>query len=222
MNIWILLFALLSIPGYAQSEKDTINSTIIIPLKTGKNPTIHLETVDIEPTNLFVQSKPITKNAPHIQLALHITENDTKHITYLWRKNDATDSPKTNYPKACSNYTFNLKINKEEDKVALVIEKSAFEKAFFLDINQTAVIGNLSILFDQCIGEWTEDINGNQVAAFNTYSISLSEEKEQKTISFTSRKDPVKNELSLTWKNYKILVLEDSEKALQLMVFQND
>ncbi|MBQ0787152.1 MAG: hypothetical protein KBT69_06615 [Oceanihabitans sp.] len=220
MNIWILLFALIQIKGYAQSEKDTINNVIIVPLKVGKNPNIHLETLEIEPTNLFIQSKPTHKNAPHIQLALNIMENNKKHTTYLWFKDDATDNPKTNYPKAFGNYVFNLKIHKED--VALVIEKLDFESAFFMDIGQTVVIENMSILFDQCIGEWSEDINGNQIAAFNTYSVLLSEEKEQKTFSFTSLNDPTKSELSIAWKNYKILVLEDSEKALKLIVFKKD
>lgn len=220
INIWILLLVLIHIKGYAQSEKDTINNAIIVPLKVGKNPNIHLGALEIEPTNLFIQSKPLTKNTPHIQLALNILENDKRHTTYLWHKDDATDTPKTNYPKAFNHYLFNLKIHKEE--VALVIEKLDFESAFFIDIGQTAIIENMSILFDQCIGEWSEDINGNQIAAFNTYSILLSKEKEQKTFSFTSLNDPTKSELSIAWKNYKILVLKDSEKALKLMVFKKD
>ena len=113
-----------------------------------------------------------------------------------------------------------MNINKE--KVELVIEKLELEKAFYIDLGQTAVIGNFTILFEQCVGEWSEDIEGNQEAAFNTYYLSLSEENEQKTISFISPSMSNKNELWLEWKNYKILVLEDSEKTLKLLVFKED
>lgn len=220
INILILLFVLIQISGYAQSEKDMINSSIIIPLKIGKNPSTHFKTLDIEPTNLFIQSKPINKHSPHIQLAVNIVENKKKYTTYLWYYDDSIDSQKTNCPKAFNNYAFSLKTNKEE--VELVVEKLDFEKAFLIDIGQTAAIGNITILFDQCIGEWSEDLNGNQIDAFNTYYVSLTEKNEQKTISFTSLNKSVRNELSIEWKNYKFSVLEDSEKELKLMVFKKN
>ena len=65
------------------------------------------------------------------------------------------------------------------------------------------------------------DINGNQTDAFNTYHISLSEENEQKTVSFMSLNKQVGKEPSIDWRDYKILILEDSEKALKLKVFKN-
>ena len=104
----------------------------------------------------------------------------------------------------------------------MVVEKLDFEKEFFIDIGQNAVIENITILFDKCIGEWSEDLDGNQIAAFNTYYVLLSEENEQKIISFTSLNKSDSNELSIEWRNYKILVLEDSEKILKLVVFKKD
>ena len=220
INILILLFILIQIPGYAQSKKDMINNSIIIPLKIGKNPSIHFETLDIEPANLFIKSKSIMNHATHIQLTLNIVENNKKYTTYLWYNDDSIHSQKINYPKAFNTYSFNLKIHKEE--VELFVEKLDFEKAFFIDIGQTAVIGNITILYEQCIGEWSENLDGNQIATFNTYYVSLLEENEQKTISFTSLNKSVIDELSIEWKNYEFLVLEDSEKVLKLMVFKKD
>lgn len=219
-SILILLFVCIQIHGYAQSEKYMIDNSIIIPLKIGNNPSIHFQTLDIEPSNLFIQSKPINKQSPYIQLELNIVENNKEYTTYLWYNDDTIDSPKTNYPKVFNNYIFNLKINKEE--VELVVEKLDFEKEFFIDIGQNAVIENITILFDKCIGEWSEDLDGNQIAAFNTYYVLLSEENEQKIISFTSLNKSDSNELSIEWRNYKILVLEDSEKILKLVVFKKD
>ena len=220
INILISLLIVFQIPVYAQSEKDMINDSIIIPLKIGKNPNTHFETLDIEPVNLIIQSKPLNKNSSHIQLELKIIKNKKKYTTYLWYNNDSIDNPKKNYPKAFNNYAFKLKINKEEEEVELVVEKLSFEKVFFIDIGQTAVIENITILFEQCIGEWSEDLNGNQVAAFNTYYVSLTEENEKESISFTSLNKTVRNKLSIEWKNYIFLVLEDSEKVLKLIVFK--
>ena len=219
-NKLVLLLVFIQFPGYAQSEKNMINNSITIPLKKGANPSTQFETLVIEPSNLFIQSKPINKDSPHIQLELNVIKNNTKYTTFLWCYDASSNRQKENYPKAYQNYSFDLKINKEE--VALVVEKLDFEKTIFLDLGQTAIIGNLEILFEDYIREWSEDINGNYTDAFNTYNISLSEENEQKTISFMSLNKHIGKELSIEWKNYKILILEDSEEALKLLVFKND
>jgi hypothetical protein len=220
INILILLLVFIQLSGYAQSEKKIVNTSIIIPLKTGKNPSTQFEALVIEPANLFIQSKLINKDAPNIQLELNVVKNNSKYSGFLWCCDASLDSEKTNYPKAYQNYSFNLKINKKE--VALVVEKLDFGNTMFIDLGQTAVIGNLKILFEDYIGEWPVDINENQTDAFNIYTISLSEENEQKTISFMSLNKNEGKELAIEWKNYKILILEDSEKSLKLMVFKND
>ncbi|MCL5129913.1 hypothetical protein [Algibacter sp. L4_22] len=219
-NVLILLLAFIQFTGYAQSEKYMINNSIITPLIDGKNPSITFEKLVIEPANLFIQSKPRNENSPHIQLELNVVENNAKYSTFLWYYKISSDSIKTNYPKAYKNYSFDLKIKKEE--VALVIEKLDFGKTIFIDLGQKIIIGNLEILFKDCVGEWSEDINGNQTDAFNTYNISLFEENDQKTISFISLNKDTKKERYIEWKNYKILILEDSEKELKLKVFKTD
>ena len=219
-NVLMLLLAFIPFTGYAQSENNMINNSIVIPLKPGKNPSTPFEQLVLEPANLFIQSKPINKDSPHVQLELNVFENNTKYTTFLWRYDASNDSEKANYPKAYQNYLFDLEINK--GGVGLVVRKLDFGKTMFIDLGQTAVIGKLKILFKDCIGEWSEDINGNQTDAFNTYNISLSNEDKQKTVSFTSLNKAVGKELTIEWKNYKISILEDSEKALKLIVFKND
>lgn len=219
-NALILLLIFNQFIAYAQSEKNMINNSITIPLKKGVNPSIQFETLIIEPANLFIQSKPINNDSPHIQLELNVIKNKTKYTSFLWCYDASSDNPKTNYPKAYQNYSFDLKINKEE--VALIVEKLDFEKTMFLDLGQTAVIGDFTILFEDYIGEWSIDVNGNQTNAFNTYNISLTEGNKQKAISFISLNKYAEKKLLIEWKNYRILVLEDSEKALKLQVFKND
>lgn len=220
LKILILLFVFIQFSGYGQTENKMTNNSITIPLKIGKNPITQFETLFIEPANLFIQSKPINTDSPSIQLELNIVKNNSKYSTFLWYYDESSDSQKTNYPKAYQNYFFDLKINEED--VELVVETLDFGKTMFIDLGQTAVIGNLTILFEDSIGEWSVDINGNQTDAFNTYTISLSEENEQKTLSFMSLNKHGKKELSIEWKNYKILILEDSEKALKLKMLKND
>lgn len=219
ISIWVLLLVFIQFTGYTQSENNMINNTIVIPLKTGKNPSVPLGELVIEPANLFIQSKPINNDSPHMQLELNVVDNDRKYTTFLWCYDVSGNSGKTNYPKAYKNYSFDLKINKEE--VALVVEKLEFGKTMFIDFGQTAVIENFAIRFEDYIGEWSEDIDGNVTDVFNTCNLSLSEGGEHKTISFMSLNEQTGKELALEWKNYKILILEDSEKTLKLMVLKN-
>ncbi|WP_115810336.1 hypothetical protein [Winogradskyella pacifica] len=196
------------------------NDSITIPLVAGKNLSVQFEALVIEPVNLFIQSKLLNTNSPQIQLELNVFNNNKKYATFLWCYDAFSDRKKTNYPKAYQNYSFDLKIEKND--VALVVTKLEFGKPMFIDLGQTAVIGNLQILFKDHIGEWSEDINGNQTDAFNSYHMSLSEDDEQKTVSFTSLNKPAEKDLIIEWKHYKIMILEDSEKAIKLMVVKND
>lgn len=217
----LILFLLFSqLEGYGQSEMNMKNNSITIPLIEGENPSIQFETLVIEPTNLFIQSKPTNKDSPHMQLELNVIKDDATYTTFLWSYDAASDKQKTNYPKAYQDYSFDLKVNKDE--VALVVGKLDFENAIFLDLGQTAIIGNLSILFEDSIGEWSEDLNGNQTGTVNTYNILLSEGNEQNILSFQSLDNSDEREFSIKWKKYKVLVLEDSEKALKLVVYRMD
>lgn len=218
MKILILFLACIQLAANAQSENNMKNGVLVIPLKKGENPSFTLEELSIEPANLFIQSKPLKQNTPHIQLELNISESNNRYNTFLWRYDAINGSIKTNYPKAYQNYTFNLKLNKE--KVSLVIDKLDFGKSFFIDLKQKVIIENLEILFENCIGESSVDIHGNQTDAFNTYQISILEENEHKTLSFMSLNNDEKTERFFEWKNYKILILEDSEKALKLKVLK--
>nr|WP_321231108.1 hypothetical protein [uncultured Psychroserpens sp.] len=219
INIFILLFVFIQFTGYAQSEKNMTNNSITIPLKTGKNPNISFEKLVIEPVNLFIQSKPINKDAPYIQLELNVVENNTRHTTFLWYFHGSNSHKKINYPKAYQNYSFDLKINEED--VALVVEQLDFGKTMFIDLGQKAIIENLTIIFKDCIGESSVDINGDQTDAFNIYRILLSEENDQKIMSFMSLNKYEEKKHFIEWMNYKILILEDSEKTLKLTVFKN-
>ncbi|WP_179348712.1 hypothetical protein [Winogradskyella pacifica] len=196
------------------------NDSITIPIVAGKNLSVQFEALVIEPVNLFIQSKLLNTNSPQIQLELNVFNNNKKYATFLWCYDAFSDRKKTNYPKAYQNYSFDLKIEKND--VALVVTKLDFGKPMFIDLGQTAVIDNLQILFKDYIGEWSEDIDGNQTDAFNSYHMSLSEDDEQKTVSFTSLNKAEDKDLIIEWKHYKIMIIEDSEKAIKLMVVKND
>lgn len=220
INLLILLFVFIQFHGYSQSEKNMTNNTTIIHLKNGKNPSIKFEELIIEPINLFIQSKPLNKDAPHIQLELNVIKNNTKHTSFLWCYDPYTDNPKTNYPKAYQNYSFYLKT--KEAGVELVIEKLDFGKTMFLDLSETAVIGNLEVLYKGHNREYSVDIDGNQENAFNTYTISLSEKNEKNTPTVMSLNKTAGKELEIEWKDYKIFILDDSEKAINLLVLKTD
>ncbi|MHA7943720.1 hypothetical protein ACJOV8_011665 [Formosa sp. 3Alg 14/1] len=219
LNTLLLLCLVFQRSGFAQSAQKTIDGSINIPLKIGKNPSVYFETLEIEPVNLFMELDANNKNIPPIQLELKIMENDTEYTTFLWYDNDSTNSPKTNFPKAFNRYAFRLRTNTEN--VVLAIEKLDFGAPFFIDLGQTAIVENFTILFETCTGEWSEDLNGNQVDVFNSYSVSLSNENEQHSFSFTSLDTSANDKLVIPWKNYKLLVLADSEEALKVLVLDN-
>jgi hypothetical protein len=218
ISLLVLPLVFSQLTGYAQEESKEMNNSKVVTLKPGENPNFKFENIVIEPVSLFIQSKPINNNSPYVQLELNVVENNTKYSTFLWCYDEVNGSQKTNYPKAYKNYSFDLEINEEE--VELVVEKLDFEQAMFLDIGQTAIIDGLTITFEDCLTEWSEDIDGNQVDAFSTYSILLSDENEQKSMSFMSRGENEENEKSLEWKKYEIVILENSEKAIQLKVIR--
>ncbi|MFD1016187.1 hypothetical protein [Winogradskyella rapida] len=211
-NLWIVLCLCLQINSYAQSEKDMR----IIPLKTGKNPRTSFKDLTLDPAHLFIQSEPIDQNSPQIQLQLNIVKNDNTYTTFLWYYETSADAIKTNYPKAYLNYSFSLKVDKQD--VQLVVETLDFENSMFIDLGQTAVIENLKMTYETCVGESSIAINGQEEGSFNTYTLSLADKDSQKTFSFTSI--PIQNGKTtcMTWKTYKIFILAASEDALKLKV----
>lgn len=47
-------------------------------------------------------------------------------------------------------------------------------------------------------------------------------DEAQKMVSFTSLNNTEDKGITIEWKHYKIIILEDSEKTIKLMVFKND
>ncbi len=92
----------------------------------------------------------------------------------------------------------------------------------FIDLRQTAVIGNLKMTYEACVSESSIAINGQEEASFNTYTLPLADEDSQKTFSFTSI--PIQNGKTtwITWKTYKIFILAASEDTIILKVSKTD
>ncbi|RCW91995.1 hypothetical protein [Winogradskyella arenosi] len=99
----------------------------------------------------------------------------------LWYYEASVDAIKTNFPKAYLNYSFSLKVDKQD--VQLVVKTLDFENSMFIDLRQTAVIGNLKMTYEACVSESSIAINGQEEASFNTYTLSLADEDSQKTFS---------------------------------------
>ncbi|WP_148304584.1 hypothetical protein [Formosa agariphila] len=213
----MIICIIIQVSAYAQSKQDMTAHSITIPLKSGTNPSFQFETLHVESANVVIQADPTQHVLPNIQLELNSIANNTTYSTFLWHHTDAEGYQSINYPKAFQNYIFKLTFTTKDD-IALVVKKIDFEMPFYIELGRTASIENLNMTFVHCIGEWSEDIHGNQHSAFNTYNISLSEEHEQHNISFTSLDCADKKKLLLTWKQYTFIILEDSDKALKLQV----
>jgi len=193
------------------------NQLYMIPLKVGENAPIQFETLVIEPVNLFVQSKPWNDRSPHIQLELNVKRNSGEYATFLWYYETDSD-PKTNYPKAFENYIFGLEIN--NDSVRLAVEKLDFGKDFFLELNQKAIIGNISISFKEYYIKWYVHPFGEPNGHCAIYVIEVSGGNEQEEIIFRFYSDDRLNELQSEWKGYQFSLVEAGEKIFKLKVLE--
>jgi len=204
------------------------------PLKAGINDPVQFETLLIEPVNLFVQPKPWNDSSPHIQLELNVTENNKKYSTFLMFY-ETNGEPKINYPKVFENYTFGLEIN--NDNVGLAVEKLDFGKDFYIELNQKAVIGKISISFEDSSSELVEDENGGYLESREHFKILASDDNEQTELRFGALHakgyekkllldsqlggiEDSQDELLLEWKGYQIFVSDADAKTLKLKVMK--
>jgi hypothetical protein len=116
-----------------------------------------------------------------------------------------------------------------------VVEKMDFGQVFFLELDQKAIIGNFSILFESIMSDWSVDPDGNYFESREHFNILVSDDNEQKELHFgalyargsekklllDSWHGDVKdneNELLFEWKDYQIFVLDANERILTLKV----
>jgi hypothetical protein len=228
-NTIIILSALAVIAESGYSQGSTSNQSMIIPLKAGRqNPPVQFEALHIEPIYLIVQNE--NDRSPNVALGLNVAVNDKKYSTTLTY---SYNNPKIHYPIAFENYIFGLEIN--NDSVSLTVEKNDFGKVFFLAHQQKAIIGNLSISFEDVMGEWSNDPHGNYSESREHFTILISDDDEQKEFRFgalyargrekilllNSERGNIKDdedELLLEWKNYQISVLDAGGTILKLKV----
>ena len=122
-----------------------------------------------------------------------------------------------------------------QDSVNLVVEKLNLGKVFFLELNEKAVVGNISISFEDSMSDWSVDPFGNYLDSREHFTILVSDNNEEKELRFGALyakgcekkmllnsmqgddKD-VKDELLLEWKDYRISVLDAEGRILKLKV----
>lgn len=213
--IWITVLILFQSMGYACTPNSMGRELLRIPLKEGKNPPVQFEALVLEPVNLFIQSKPWNDRSPHIQLELNISGVSKEYSTFLWYYEDNADLG-TNYPKAFEKYL--LSLDTDKDEVELVISELDFGQAFFIDIHQKIVIGDLVLKFEESMGEWWVNPDGTYAGASTTYTLLLSNYFERNILHFTSSTENESNEQSLKWRNYTIELLGDWEDRIKLKV----
>jgi hypothetical protein len=225
----VFFSGILLICQYSYSQYNMVNQPFKIPLKAGReNPPVQFETLHIELIYLIVQNE--SDRSPNIELGLNVAVHDRKYCTSLTY---SYDNPKIYFPKAFEDYVFGLEINK--DSVHLVVEKLDFGKVFFLELDQKAVIGNFSILFESIMSDWSVDPHGNYLESREHFKILVSDDNEQKEVRFgalyargSEKKllldswhgdiNDSEDELLLEWKDYQIFVLDASERILTLKI----
>lgn len=221
LTIFLLAISLcLGLTGFSQKNKDMTPKPLKTLMNKGKNNLIQYKTLEIDPTNLYVQDRPFNDRSTHIQLELNSKEGDKNFHTFLWYFEKGRD-PLTNYPQVFGKYLYSLEIG-VEDAVTFVVEEVNFEKQFYLNLGDEANIGKLTVKFSGSIDAMGASsdgrVHGNE--SYAEYELLLSENKEEKKISFTSLNANSQKPQSFKWKNYEIKVLYDDLKILKLVVFQ--
>ncbi len=220
IKISILTLLFTGLQGYAQSGSNMNQTAFKIPLHKGENKVTKYKTLEITPVNLFIQDKPWNDKSANIQLELSVKTDNKPFKTFLWYF-QKDKNPPANYPQASGKYIYSLEISPQET-IQLTVDTLSFEKPFFLTLGQDAKIGDLTVNFTESMdvmGARSENEAPSNNDSYAEYYLALSENKEQKTLSFFSSNVNNKAEQSLKWGDYEIIVLYDDLKLLKLIVY---
>lgn len=218
-NIYFLLLVFLTCEGYSQN-KANMTKPLRVSLNKGQNKVMHYQGFEIEPINLYVQDRPYNDRSVHIQLELNIKKGDKLFHTFLWFS-ESGNAPPPNYPQVWEKYLFSLDIG-ANDAVTFVVEELNFGKPFFINIGKEAEFGTLTVKFSESTDVMGASSNGDfNATSYAIYELLLSENKEEKKISFTSL-DKNSQKIQFKWKNYEIKVLKDDLKMMKLVVFKSN
>ena len=151
--------------------------SIIIPLKNGQeNSSIQYEKLNIIPVSLWFISEP--KHYIRFEFKVIFDENKENSTVLIYNENEMIK----NYPQLFENYLFDLEII--GDDINLKVEKFDFEKLFFMEYSQKATVESFSISFVDYRKKWYMDRKNNAQYECFFFTLLLSDDNEQKEISF--------------------------------------
>lgn len=217
IHILPLFFLLIFSTGCANAL-----NTMKIPLAEGyENPPIQIDNTTVEVACFDIQENPYSDSFGTLfTVELNISENERQYSTSL-HYFLGTDGHNENYPTAFGKHLFGLEINDTETKpqAALTIEQNDFGQPFFIDLKQEAVIGSLTVRFDNAINEWSQYDPDEPAFCDTEVWFTLSENNEQMTFSFMAAHDlQAKGSLLFDWEDYQICVLDCFETIMLLKI----
>jgi hypothetical protein len=216
MKLSLIILSVIVLLGFTQKEKK-VNHQYYVSLKKGVNSTINYKTLTVEPTNLFIQSRPWNDKSVHIQLEMNVKENDQTYHTFLWYNEKGSRTPPTNYPMAWGKYSYGLEVSKK-DEVSFTIDELTFGSPFYIELNKKAAIGELAVNFSESIDVMGQSVNGSQNDSYAEYQLLVSDTKEETKLKFTSLNVNNGKIQVLKWKNYDIAILETEIDALKIKI----
>lgn len=125
----LLLLLILPITAVGKMNKQ---DTMRIPLKEGSiNPTIQLDSMDIEFVDFYIQPRPWNNRSPNVWLKMRIVSQGDGYETFLnyYEKND--EQIQSNFPLAIGKYLLSLDVSK--DNVDLLISPLKWGDTFVFD-----------------------------------------------------------------------------------------
>lgn len=212
----LLLLLILPITAVGKMKKQ---DTMRIPLKEGiVNPTIQLDSMDIEFVDFYIQPRPWNSRSPNVWLKMRIVSQGDGYETFLnyYEKND--EQIQSNFPLAIGKYLLSLDVSK--DSVDLLISPLKWGDTFVFDkkYKKGVTINGLTITYDFGVTANLIDEHGD----FGGYEISesfkLSENKVEQVVDFNYISTREDNQTINIWNGYRIEILDNFNAPLKLRV----
>lgn len=186
----------------------------------GTNPTIQIDSLMIEPANLYCQPRPWNTQSPSIQLEMNILDGNDSYQSFLYYYEESNNPIRCNLPKGIGNHLFSLDVG--EDSVDLLIETLDLGDIFTFDLKNKkgVVIEGLVITYDS--GYIANDVNPDGSYAGYTVSHSLKlfdgSEKGMVTFSYDSNEGNAEVTDTKVWKGFQLELISLSNEFLTLKV----
>lgn len=200
------------------------------PMNNGKDyPPVQFENLVLKPNYFQIYPEPDYSrrygcdSIMKVQMMFDATIGHVIHPVYLQHYAITDDQRENIYPVALCEYLIGMEVTEGKNglEAALTIERNDFGREFFLDNQQKAIIGELTVQVDRAGHKHASYSPDEPFTAIGICEITLSDENEQQSFFFTSREMEEKDWHPTEWGKYKVWILNMYDGRLKLKIDKN-